>query len=746
MKKTFIQLRQWISKYKKRLIYGALAFFIGQICLFDIWWIGIDSEVYADGTEKTAENTEFQAKVESWQDSLAFVENIIYMFTYPILVVAGKFVDNSMVYGEIFGFDAVLWKLWVIVRNMANYGLWFIFLFKVFQFLIWKKVKDFKKDILLPALVAWVWIQASWFIMGALIDISTIATYGIWGLPITILWANDNTVDQSKIENNPNFYNPYVWKTALSYDVKKWDTLKVYLNTWDIYISECEIFTFLSGVKENLILAPKYIYYPTGPNDWKPTLQTWCHYDNRVYYFHELYVSNSWNETGQEAQNNYEKKIKDARNGLNSAGFDVVAGQIRNWAILQIWDAHASWWIAGAVFKGISYNSNQERWQDVNNKRSWKNFGLKKMSEQLDNKSEYQTVFSSLYATLLEAWKDMNLSNENNSIYVKFLNALLSVWHMMAICIPLIAMSIVFVMRIWVLWLAISLSPIIILLKAFDLEKNIPKAVDFLKIENLIPIIFSPVIICFAVSLSTVLVRIIATMNWEKINTEPIILWWTIKMDIAWVATDISKLIVSVIWIAITWFLVWAAVKSTSIWKNLESLQNLAESAIASAPIIPVPGKDGNVDYLGAGTVFGRKGSPEGIISKMNNNLINKFTERDTKAVDALMGNGNNDEDMAKKRLTAYTRELTWLSWNSITNWIEKELSIWEGETKEKLIFKNLSDGEKEEVIKSINALDENKRKGFGDAVSEIKIWSKTWKFDTEKAEYKASNESEASA
>ena len=85
----------------------------------------------------------------------------------------------------------------------------------------------------------------------------------------------------------------------------------------------------------------------------------------------------------------------------------------------------------------------------------------------------------------------------------------------------------------------------------------------------------------------------------------------------------------------------------------------MAESAIASAPIIPVPGKDGNVDYLGAGTVFGRKGSPEGIISKMNNNLINKFTERDTKAVDALMGNGNNDEDMAKKRLTAYTRELT---------------------------------------------------------------------------------------
>ena len=40
MKKVFIQIRQLILKHRKRLIYGVLAFLIGQICFFgleEIW-------------------------------------------------------------------------------------------------------------------------------------------------------------------------------------------------------------------------------------------------------------------------------------------------------------------------------------------------------------------------------------------------------------------------------------------------------------------------------------------------------------------------------------------------------------------------------------------------------------------------------------------------------------------------------------------------------------------------------------
>jgi hypothetical protein len=40
-----------------------------------------------------------------------------------MLVLAGVLVNNSFVYAEIFKFDAVLWQLWNVVRNLANYAL-----------------------------------------------------------------------------------------------------------------------------------------------------------------------------------------------------------------------------------------------------------------------------------------------------------------------------------------------------------------------------------------------------------------------------------------------------------------------------------------------------------------------------------------------------------------------------------------------------------------------------------------------
>ena len=68
--------------------------------------------------------------------------------------------------------------------------------------------------------------------------------------------------------------------------------------------------------------------------------------------------------------------------------------------------------------------------------------------------------------------------------------------------------------------MAIVLSPAIILVKAFGWEEKMSKASDILKyltVSNLIGIIFSPAVICFAVSISTVLVRIISTVNSEGI-------------------------------------------------------------------------------------------------------------------------------------------------------------------------------------------------------------------------------------
>jgi hypothetical protein len=72
--------------------------------------------------------------------------------------------------------------------------------------------------------------------------------------------------------------------------------------------------------------------------------------------------------------------------------------------------------------------------------------------------------------------------------------------------------------------MAIPLSPAIALIKSFDLEsKIVKKEDDFLakfKVENLLPVIFFPVVICFAISLSAVLIKIIIHLNWEVIETK----------------------------------------------------------------------------------------------------------------------------------------------------------------------------------------------------------------------------------
>ena len=137
MKKVFIQIRQWILRHRKKLIYWALALFIGQICFFGLDWLWIGSEVYA--VDSPTQNDLFQKKVTEWYEEISFFNKVVYVLIYPLLLLAWKLVDNSLVYWEIFWFDAVLWQLWNILKNLANYTLWFIFVYKIFDFLIIKK-------------------------------------------------------------------------------------------------------------------------------------------------------------------------------------------------------------------------------------------------------------------------------------------------------------------------------------------------------------------------------------------------------------------------------------------------------------------------------------------------------------------------------------------------------------------------------------------------------------------------------
>jgi len=105
---------------------------------------------------------------------------------------AWTFLTNKWVYWEVLWFDSLLWKFRNIMKNFANFWLWFFFVYTILKWLIkqWKEsIANTKKlkDIILWLLIAWVGIQSSRFITATVIDISTITLVAAWSFPAQII-------------------------------------------------------------------------------------------------------------------------------------------------------------------------------------------------------------------------------------------------------------------------------------------------------------------------------------------------------------------------------------------------------------------------------------------------------------------------------------------------------------------------------------------------------------------------------
>ncbi|HKL43769.1 MAG TPA: hypothetical protein VJ892_00655 [Candidatus Absconditabacterales bacterium] len=107
---------------------------------------------------------------------------------------AGKLMTNDLVYGSFLHLDASLWTLWNIIKNFANFALGFMVLFAIVKSIFsinsgsgeWKPLPVIKKT-----LIAGVLIQMSWFLLGAVIDVSTIMTSAIAAFPSQFMASSD---------------------------------------------------------------------------------------------------------------------------------------------------------------------------------------------------------------------------------------------------------------------------------------------------------------------------------------------------------------------------------------------------------------------------------------------------------------------------------------------------------------------------------------------------------------------------
>lgn len=102
---------------------------------------------------------------------------------------AGKLMTNDMVYGSWLHLDVYLWKLRNICKNFANFWLLAFLLRWIIEFVRGKSQSI--QTLITQTLIAWILIQASWFLFAAVIDVSTILTAAVATFPSNFIdkWA-----------------------------------------------------------------------------------------------------------------------------------------------------------------------------------------------------------------------------------------------------------------------------------------------------------------------------------------------------------------------------------------------------------------------------------------------------------------------------------------------------------------------------------------------------------------------------
>lgn len=140
-----------------------------------------------------------------WEQTMSLVEEFSYLMHIVISILswwwiilatlAWKFMSNDLIYGAFLNLDSSLWNLWNIMKNLANFALWFILVFTIVKNLFkwWISNEDpiqGAKNTVLSTLVAWVLIQMSRFLIAVMIDLSTIGTAAIWSLPSQFIVAD----------------------------------------------------------------------------------------------------------------------------------------------------------------------------------------------------------------------------------------------------------------------------------------------------------------------------------------------------------------------------------------------------------------------------------------------------------------------------------------------------------------------------------------------------------------------------
>ena len=603
------------------------------------------NEVYAEEEKSTQQSQ--KEKLASMDTFMQAISNIAFALLWPLVALAWLAMDNTMIYGSFMGLDVSLWKIWQLVRTFANYTLWFLFLFWIlywnFSWRTWIKNVGLP-DLLKKILVASVLIQASWFIMMVLIDLSTVLTYSVWWLPYSIL--NEKTSwswDDSKMFKMLVDFE--LWDYSANADAK-WDTsdaIRYYWQlSWDEYIAPCETVTvkfWWSDGQQSFVIGRKY----TSLGTWYKMIPWYCMYYWALVSYNDFYgggAATTGDKSYSDTLDTYKKIIEKEGND------DTVEKLVKAWIIFPLsnWKIPylEKWKTSGGSTVQVTEGwETRTFWTQTNSdclegrvgvvsskkgKDDWDCLYSRTKSPEITTANIIKKAgsmtwpFAALYSSMSVY---SNLNTEGRWLWQKFVITFVNVCFWLLLVIPLCAMVIVLFARIWLLWLAIALSPFLVLVYVFDGVFSLPDNLkDYLSFDQLIKLLLAPVLISFAVWVSLIFMTVLKNSVWiwtadenayltggalldEKQTTDfyknlsevsgaefswsNMDLLWFIRVKLDSTMLNVSWLLTMFFWLWITWFLLFWAIKQTTIWANIWwKLQGLWETFLSTTPIIPV--------------------------------------------------------------------------------------------------------------------------------------------------------------
>ncbi len=520
-------MRIFKSSVAKKILWIVVIMWCSWIFLN--WYVGVSEPVHAQviipGGSDISTNSLSTMGLRQIMD---MVLKLIYLLLRPLLVVAGLALDNTLVYASVFHLDAPLWKFRNMMKNFANFTLWFMVLFAIIKSILtnsWEwSLKDEKSPlgIIKITLIAGILIQASRFLLAALVDVSTIATYAVGWLPLSVL--KNTTIGNKKILS----VNSSIDLNKFDVLSTEWENFKVWYSTnyqdgnttKKVELSPCRI-------EQWYVVGRQYTESKFRNSDIFWTGQSACvAFGNQIVIYNEFpaLANKSWTDykIWIDGMLNYWAQVLSGppRTWLQACGYIIPLTPDKNLDIWTCWDHFedlktlvndpANGYNA-ADYARLQLNltptltPRSNPWIWVQWWTTWFESGnvLAMTTSDLIKKSKWfvgplVTMYSSLlnFAQLT----DSNITTiwETSGVF------LIKAWVAIALFFPLIALALVLIARIGILRLYIVASPFIVIKESFKNFIKMEKLDKYLSLKSVIGIVFAPVVTVAALSISLI--------------------------------------------------------------------------------------------------------------------------------------------------------------------------------------------------------------------------------------------------